>query len=166
MAGVVAAAAVLVLASAGCGPKAASPSSPGPVPTVKDAPPVVDQGYATEVVRVGGDWKVTIEYVDVLHGEKAHDAAVEEGAIKEDEPLEGDTYVRSTEDEPATFVLDPTAPILGSTGPDTPPRTVKVEELAEAAKAPEDNPKELSDAVFKFTLRGDRIVKMEEVYLP
>lgn len=150
----------------GCAHRAAPPDAPRSAPARAAAPVVEDVGYAADVVRAGGVWKVTIEYVDVLHGDRARKAALEDGAIKDDEPLEGDVYVRSTDDEPATFVLEPGAPILASTGPDTPPKPVTVEALAKAVRAPDDHPEELSGAVFRFSLKGDRIVRMEEVYLP
>src|SRR6266568_3000729 len=64
------------------------------------APPEIkDFGFIGKLVKKGGDWMLTIQYGELLRGEAAHDAAVKDGVIHEEEELEDDYYVREGDHE-------------------------------------------------------------------
>jgi hypothetical protein len=160
----------------GCSGSRASQEKPSPPKNSSSAsqptegqddpdPEVKDFGYISDLVQREGRWQVTIKYAEMLEGDEAQKAAEEEGAVPKGEPLEGDFYIRDVDSEPGIFFVDEQTVIELAEGPEK-TRTISLAEFAANYVKKSDENAAITESPYWFTLQGDRILKIEQPYLP
>lgn len=126
---------------------------------------VKDFGYISEMVQRDGRWQITIQYAEMLEGEEAQKAAEKDGAVPKGEPLEGDFYIRDADSEPGIFFADEQTVIELADGPEKTHAIPLAEFSAHFLKKSDENIA-ITESPYWFTLQGDRILKIEQPYLP
>jgi hypothetical protein len=141
--------------------------SPPPQPAAEqeDVEEVKDFGYIADMVRRDGRWQVTIQYAEMLEGEEAQKAAEKDGAVPKGEPLEGEFYIRDVDSEPGIFFADEQTVIELADGP-AKTYIVPLSEFSAHFLKKSDENIAITESPYWFTLVGDRIVKIEQPYLP
>ncbi len=151
-------------------PPALASVPPGSVSTIgvaeKPLPEIRDFGYLSRKAIKGSDVLLTIQYAELLRGEAAKQAAIEDGLIKEDEDLEDDYYVREGDREIGTFKVDPRAKVFLTDSPEGPLKEIALDKFLTQVGTGKDDRSELANAPYWFTLVGDRITKIEQQFVP
>lgn len=148
------------------------PTSPKTASTVQkpaegeeQAEEVKDFGYISDMVQRDGRWQITIQYAEMLEGEEAQKAAEKDGAVPKGEPLEGDFYIRDADSEPGIFFADEQTVIELADGPERTHTVTLTEFSAHFVKKGDENVA-ITESPYWFTLQGDRILKIEQPFLP
>lgn len=125
-------------------------------------------GYVT-AINIGGS-TVTIDIAELLTGDAAVTAAIEDGALEPGETsIDNDYYVRNKNPKLRTVTVGPTAPVNVLSSPGSPDlESGNLQKLAEALTAvPVGDPAEGGPRLpVQIVARGGLISRIDEVFFP
>ena len=125
-------------------------------------------GYVT-AINIGGS-TVTIDIAELLTGDAAVTAAIEDGALEPGETsIDNDYYVRNKNPKLRTVTVGPTAPVNVLSSPGSPDlESGSLQKLAEALTAvPAGDPAEGGPRLpVQIVARGGLISRIDEVFFP
>ncbi len=125
-------------------------------------------GYVT-AINIGGS-TVTIDIAELLTGDAAVTAAIEDGALEPGETsIDNDYYVRNKNPKLRTVTVGPTAPVNVLSSPGSPDlESGNLQKLAEALTAvPVGDPAEGGPRLpVQIVARGGVISRIDEVFFP
>ena len=125
-------------------------------------------GYVT-AINIGGS-TVTIDIAELLTGDAAVTAAIEDGALEPGETsIDNDYYVRNKNPKLRTVTVGPTAPVNVLSSPGSPDlESGSLQKLAEALTAvPAGDPAEGGPRLpVQIVARGGVISRIDEVFFP
>ena len=125
-------------------------------------------GYVT-AINIGGS-TVTIDIAELLTGDAAVTAAIEDGALEPGETsIDNDYYVRNKNPKLRTVTVGPTAPVNVLSSPGSPDlESGSLQKLAEALTAvPVGDPAEGGPRLpVQIVARGGLISRIDEVFFP
>lgn len=139
---------------------AATPGAPAPPDAIREF------GYIDSIKATAKARDVTIAYAEMLRGDAARRAAEADGAIPEGGDLDSDYYIRDLEDQTGMFHGADDTEVWLVDGPDAAPTRITFQQLEDAIGGKNAALAHLQDAPFWFTLADDRIVKIEQQYVP
>lgn len=157
-----------------CGPKAAAPppdaaATAQPSRVVDSGEPgmtsIEETGYIESIRKQAEGWSITIQYADLLQGEAARNAAIEAKEIGPNDTLDSDIYVRESEEPPATFNLRDSVVVTATPGP-AERKEIPLAELVKAVNDKQNGDPALKDGLYTFTITADRVIKIDQIFLP
>lgn len=124
-------------------------------------------GYVLEVLRDGGDVSLVVDYAELLTGEDASSAHEADGLG----PIDGEQYyIRNVNAKKRTLrVADDATVVVWSWFAETEDvgaKEISLERFTDAMPGGASPSERLSELPYWFTVRGDKIVRIEEQFLP
>lgn len=163
--------ALLLVAVAACTAGVSPPTSePGTAAPNGSEPPAIADGESFGWVRGIEGELLLIDPAELLTGEEARRAAIEDGLIAEGEDLPNDFYISDPSDETITVPLAGNAIyrlLLFAEG--TPTETeVSIDEVVAALAGSNPDVYGVADGVFPatITVEGGQVTEVVQVYLP
>lgn len=146
---------------------AGAPTTTGVDAAPSDAvPDGTSFGYVT-AINIGGS-TVTIDIAELLTGDAAVKAAIEDGALEAGETsIDNDYYIRNKNPKLRTAPVGPTAPVNVLSSPGSPDlESGSLQELAEALTAYPADPAAGPRLPVQIVATGGTISRIDEVFFP
>jgi hypothetical protein len=127
---------------------------------------VRDFAFIEEIGKTPEGYVFTVQYADLLRGEEARKAAVEDGEIGAEDPWEEEFYMRPTEDDPVELRVSKSVQVFLARRPPEPPVAISVEEFVKLFEVGDPEENELAGSGWWITMDGERILKLEQQWEP
>lgn len=125
-------------------------------------------GYIDRVWESGGKRYISIDYAEMLTGEEARDAAIEEGLIGPDEDLPNDYFITNENTKKREFTVSPSVSVATSTllggGMDEPSNWVEFTSFW--SDSPPEGAGHLHLMPWWIERTGTEVISIMEQYLP